>query len=474
MLSRKNIEFVHKRSGSLDPPYTSPGLIGEEGILALILGKDVTNNQCEQKLGEYCKDLGNAGLKPESLHPELKGLCQEAKKKCTDLKTKITTNSDKAKNFLQSFLNVRNNSEIVLSNSQCNYIHVQCIVFHDFSDFLSLCDALYEQCHKDILQTLAYETLSRALSQNLRTQAACEAKIPDFCSKLIRENYYLLWSCFHQKHTCETLVAKKKDNCEFFKKDIGILFKNTHKLEKDCYLCLKNDCKDLKNRCKEKNVLYLSRSHFFNPLEFSPTLQERISLDQLFAEVEALAYHVKKLKSKYDNKMTLRNLCNKINYVEACEQINNDLQAKNKLYTLSGLSELVYDNTYAYLISKCYYLQSHCGNDFVDACRVLKAAYYRAQLYNLAEEVLEEELFGLLHNLNDLNGNKKCAEKLIKDVEKPKETCEALMEDVERRSLQLRSILDKKRDYPEEKDCIVLEKSARIYQKDFEDQNAPL
>ncbi|KAG5520152.1 hypothetical protein PMAC_001228 [Pneumocystis sp. 'macacae'] len=540
-------------SGSLDPSDVPLNLIGKERILALILGENAINDECGQKLEEYCKDLKNIGLKPKDLHPELEGLCQKMKQKCTDLKNEITTNSNKVKVFLQDLSNAFTNSKIILSKAQCNYIHVQCIIFHDFSDFLSLCDTLDEQCHGSILQTLAYEALSRALGRDLKTQANCEAKISNFCSKLIKENYYLLWSCFHQKHTCETLLAEKKDNCELLEKDIETLFKNTHKLEEDCYFLLEKcyfhspvceetiiqDCESLKNRCKEKNILYFPHGYHFNPLEFPFTLEEKIGLNQLFTEVEAsgilnikplflrihrfllLAYHLRNSDQNMTTRCinyledctfsyltkTLRNLCNETDHVQVCEEINNTLQGecnffklaleekglfnittgiKNKLYTLDKLFKIIHEKAYTDLISKCYYLQSLCGVNFVNACRILKVVHYRAQLSNLAKEVLEGELFGFLHDLGS-GGIKGCVLKLVEKCKKvrndsidlflmclkPKETCEALMEDVGRKALQLQSILNEKRDYPEEKDCIVLEKKCENLSKDFEELNAP-
>ncbi|KAG5517812.1 hypothetical protein PMAC_000265 [Pneumocystis sp. 'macacae'] len=544
---------IHKeiqRSGSLDPPYASPDSIGEEGILALILGKDAINKECEQELEKYCNDFGNMGLKSKDFHPALEGLCQEIKQKCTDLKTKITNTSENAKKFLQGLSNSLGSSQTTLNKVKCNYVHLQYMVFQEFPDFHSLCNTLDEQCHAYILQTLAHEALSRALGKNLKTQLACETTITDFCLKLSGENYYLFSSCFHQKYTCETLFIEKKNNCESLEKDIKNLFENIHKLEKDCHPLLEKcyfhsssceetiiqNCKDLKNHCKGKNISYSPYGHPFDPLKFPPTLQEKIGLNQLFAEAETLGvlnikllllemhrfilftYHVKNSSDKKMERCTnylgnctfkyltkkLWDLCNTTNPTNICRQINNTVQpecksfqltlekngffninAKTKFHTLDKLFKMTYEEIYTDLISRCYYLQSVC-DDLIEACKVVKAAYYRTQLSNLAKEVLEGELFGFLHDLGS-GGIKGCALKLVEKCKKvrndsidllsmclkPKETCEALMEDVERKALQLQSILNEKRDYPEEKDCIVLEKKCENLSKDFEELNAP-
>ncbi|KAG5514037.1 hypothetical protein PMAC_000659 [Pneumocystis sp. 'macacae'] len=481
----KNI-VLHKRysaskklDGSLDPPDASINLLGEEQILALILGKDAISDKCQQNLEKYCKNLGGIGLEPKDLHPALEEFCQKAKQKCTDLKTKITNVSGNARSFLLYLSSSLTSAEFTLNKVQCNYVHVQYTIFREFASFRSLCDNLDEQCHEAILETLTYEALSRALVRNLETEEACNAKIPDFCPVL------------------ETVVRGK----------ISCIPPPPH-------------------------------THLFDPLKFPPTLQEKIGLDRLFTEAEAvgllniklsfpeirhfllLAYHNTNPSNDkiarctyYLGNCTFRHLkelgglCNKTNHTEVCEQINNTVKgecdsfrltlqqkglfklkngAKNMFYTSDRLSEMIHEKVYADLISKCYYLQSHCGADFLDACGTLKAAYSRAQLFNLAKEVLLEELFGFLHDWTS-DGVKKCAVKLVERCQKvrndsidllsmclkPGETCEELMWDLGRRSSQLYSILGKKRDYPEEKDCVILEKECENLSKDFEEFNAP-
>ncbi|KAG5518822.1 hypothetical protein PMAC_002352 [Pneumocystis sp. 'macacae'] len=534
---------------------TLPDIPIEEQILALILGKNAIDDQCEQKLEEYCKNLRGMGLEPKDLHPALEEFCQEAKQKCTDLKTKITNVSGNARSFLLDLSSSLTSAEFTLNKVQCNYVHVQYTIFREFTSFRSLCDSLDEQCHEAILETLTYEALSRALVRNLETEKACNAKIPDFCPVLAGENYYLFWYCFLQKHICKVLPAREKEICKSLKEDIKTVLENSDKLEKDCHSLLEKcyfhspnckdlvqqECMELRNDCKGENIVYSPpppHTHLFDPLKFPPTLQEKIGLDRLFAEAEAmgvlnvklsfpeirrfllLAYHNTNPSNEeiarctyYLGNCTFRHLkelgslCNTTNRTKVCEEINNTVKgecdsfqstlqekglfklksgAKDMFYTLDKLSEMIHEKVYADLISKCYYLQSHCGTDFVDACGTLKAAYSRAQLFNLAKEVLVEELFGFLHDWTS-DGVKKCAVKLVERCQKvrndsidllsmclkPGETCEELMWDLGRRSSQLYSILGKKRDYPEEKDCIVLEKECENLSKDFEELNAP-
>ncbi|KTW29438.1 uncharacterized protein T551_02054 [Pneumocystis jirovecii RU7] len=511
----KNIEFVHKKSASdpsHDPPLnllldSSLDSLGQEKILALILRKDAIDAQCEKKLEEYCKNLENINLVPENVHPTLKGLCENAEKKCKNLKTQISTTSNNAKGYLEDII-VNISNGMLLGKTHCNYAHIQCVIFREFSSFSSICDEITEQCYRQINEDLVYEALLRALPRDLKSQAACEEKIKESCFKLNRESYYVLWSCFQEEYTCENLL-KKKNDCKSLEKDIKNTLQGVYKLEvcytllEKCYFYLPNckneeiqSCVNLKKYCEEKNIIYPPlHSLSFNPLEFPPTLQEEIGFYRLRDEAAAhgvlivnpistgfdrfilLAYHIKNTAGnrtercikylencafKYLTK-ELADLCNATNHTEICEKIDKEVQgecnslqlafqekklfkmeseAKSKLYTLNGLSEIIYEESYTSLLSKCTYIQSHCNNDLMDACIVLKVAYYRAQFYKLAKDELEKELFGLFRNLNS-SGIRECAVKLTEKCQivrnssinllsmclKPKETCEALAED---------------------------------------------
>ncbi|KTW27981.1 uncharacterized protein T551_02948, partial [Pneumocystis jirovecii RU7] len=499
----KNIEFIHKRSAS--DPSQDPSLdlsldlsldsIGEEKIMSLILGKKAIDNKCKTELEKYCGSLENSGLVPENVHPALKEFCGNVEQKCIDLKDKINTTSNNIWDSLYNIVTSISNKNFHLEKAHCNYAHVQCMFFQEFSSFSSICDQIAEQCHHQINEDLAYEALLRTLPKNVESQVACEEKIKESCFKLNKESYYLLWSCFQKEYTCENLLIKK-NNCKSLKKDIENTFQ-----------------------------------------EFPPTLQEEIGFYRLHDEAAAhgvliikpistgfnrfilLAYHIKntarnrtKRCIKYLENCAfgylteeLENLCNTTNHDEVCEKIDREVQeecdsfklalqkkglmgknVKSQFYTLNKLSKIIYEESYTTLISKCAYIQSHCGVDFTDACGILRIAYYRAQFYKLAKEVLEGGLFGLFHNL-DSDGTKKCIDKLVEKCKvvrnnsinllsmclKPKETCEALAEDVERKSYRLRHALDKTRDYPREKDCLVLEKQCEDLTKDFEELNGP-
>ncbi|KTW25553.1 uncharacterized protein T551_03686 [Pneumocystis jirovecii RU7] len=560
----KNIEFIHKKSTSNLSQNPSQNLLdlsfdlsldslGEEKILTLILGKDAISSQCKKKLEEYCNNLKNSNLVPKNLHPALKELCGNAEKKCNDLKTQINILMNNTnESLLDIALNISTEG-FHLEKKYCNYAHVQCIFFREFPNFSTVCDTMAEQCYHQINEDFAYEVLLRALPRNLENQAACEEKIKEPCFKLNRESYYLLWSCFQKKYTCENLL-KKKSNCKSLEKDIENTFQGAHKLENVCHSLLEKcyfhsrdcengemqNCMELKKRCEKENIKYPSPHNLpFNPLEFPPTLQEEIGFYRLYNEAAShgvlivkslsigfshfilLAYHITnpaqsrtKRCIKYLENCTfeyltkeLADLCNGTNRTEVCGKIDKEVQrecnslqlafqeknlfkikpeARSKLYTLNGLTKIIHEESYATLISKCTYIQSYCNDDLIDACIALKVAYYKAQFYKLAKEVLEDGLFGLFHNLNS-DGTKKCIDKLVEKCKvvrnnsinllsmclKPKETCEALAEDVERKSHRLRHVLDKTRDYPREKDCLVLEKQCEDLTKDFEELNGP-
>ncbi|KTW30571.1 uncharacterized protein T551_01854 [Pneumocystis jirovecii RU7] len=276
---------------------------------------------------------------------------------------------------------------------------------------------------------------------------------------------------------------------------------------------------------------------FFDPIGLPPTLEKRIGFQQIFAKAAAtgilvskptitksyrfllLSLHNKQISAVagcvyYLNRCAfkqlseeLANMCNATNIVEICVELSKqvpeecnslELALKNKglfnmsatdksdLYTLHGLSKIVPEEDYASLVLDCYHLESLCNQSIMDSCNNLRQVYHRSQFYNIAKDKLEKELFGLFRNLSS-SGVKECAVKLTQKCQiarnntidilalclKPEEACKIFAEDVKRKSLHLRHVLDKVRDYPQEKDCLVLEEKCEDLTKDFEELNGP-
>ncbi|KTW31107.1 uncharacterized protein T551_01659 [Pneumocystis jirovecii RU7] len=567
----KNIEFIHKRSASdpsqdpsqnpLDlPSDLSLDSLSEEKVLSLILGKNA-EIQCEKKLKEYCSDLEGLALEPKNVHPTLEGFCKNVKQECKNLETQIDTLSSNAKDYLEDII-TSSSGNMVLGKTRCNYAHIQCVIFREFFNFSSICDEIAEQCYRQINEDLAYEVLLRALPRDSKNQVTCEEKIKESCFKLNRESYHLLWFCFLLEKTCEILVNKIRDNCGAIE-DLKNTLKKTNTLKNDCYPLLRKcyfhssncenekvqSCVEFKKRCKEKNITYPpplpphTHSLSFNPLDFPPTLQEKIDLQQLHTEALTFGiflgrslstkfshfllfsnYYTGDNASKLDNTQSctkslencvsfkylteeLANICSATNKNETCKELNNELKReymslKLLLYNkkLSSVSNTADSKSYSWselpgeiskedcisLNYKCYCIDPYSNNTLYNACRNLRLECFKSATYGLARDVLEEGLFGLFHNL-DSDGIKKCALKLLERCKlvrnnninllsmclRPKETCEVLAEDVERKSHRLRHILDKTRDYPREKDCLVLEKQCEDLTKDFEELNGP-
>ncbi|KTW30573.1 uncharacterized protein T551_01856 [Pneumocystis jirovecii RU7] len=562
----KNIEFVYKRSmsdPSQDPSldlslYLSLDSIGKENILALILGEKAIDNECKTELKKYCNSLRNSGLIPENTHPTLKELCENIEQECTNLNDKINTTSNDTWNSLYDIVTSISDKNFHLEKIHCNYAHVQCMIFRKFSGFSSICNEITEQCYHQINEDLAYEALLRTLPRDLESQAICEKKIKESCSKLNRESYYLLWSCFLLKETCGILLNKTKDNCEDLK-NLKNTLKNVNTLGNDCYPLLrkcyfhssncdeedKQKCAKLKSLCKEKNIIYSLPHHDlpFNPLNFPLTLQEKIDFQQL--HTEALTFGIflgKPLSTKFSHFLLfskhyagenvdnldnaklctkslkncasfeyiteeLANICKKTDQNKVCEELNNELEEeymslKLVLYNkkLSNVSDATNSKSYSWselpgtiskedctsLNYKCYCMDPYSNNTLYNACRNLRLECFKSAIYGQARDVLEEGLFGLLHNL-DPKRTKECIAKLVERCQmvrnnninllsmclRPKETCEALAKDVKLKSHHLRRILDKARDYPREKDCLVLEKQCEDLTKDFEELNGP-
>ncbi|KTW29440.1 uncharacterized protein T551_02056 [Pneumocystis jirovecii RU7] len=557
----KNTEFTYKRSSLdslLDSLNSSLDSLSKEKILVLILEQSAINDQCEIKLKEYCNDLKSINIKPKDLYPILEELCEErkGKQKCTDLKDKITTISNKVKDSLDNINNNIENLKFYLEKKHCNYVHFQCMFFRKFSGFSIVCDNILEQCYEKISKNLTYEVLLRALDGNLKDKTACETKIKDSCQKLNMENFYLIWFCFQKERTCNVLIENAKYNCESLKKNIKNTLENNYKLKEKCYFLLqecyfyssncekedKQECMKLKSFCEEKNIIYPhSHSFSFNPM-ISFTLQEKIGLQQLYSEALAFGvflgkslltslsrflvfsnYYGKNNAEKLNNFQKcinslknctfkyltedLKSICNTVSHDETCRKLNNELQEECrslKLYLynnkLSSVNNNTESNSYSWdqlpetisqedcinFSTKCYYISSYCSNALLNACQNLKRGCSKSAFYKLAYGILEEGLFGLFHNLNS-NRLKKCTDKLVEKCQtlrnrsiyllslclKPKETCKALAKDVEKKSHRLQHILDEKRDYPQEQDCLVLEKKCKDLTKDFNQLNAP-
>ncbi|KTW25474.1 uncharacterized protein T551_03738, partial [Pneumocystis jirovecii RU7] len=563
----KNIEFIHKRSASdpsqdpsqnpLDlPSDLSLDSLSEEKVLSLILGKNAEFG-CEKKLEEYCKDLEGLALEPKNVHPTLEGFCKNVKQECNDLKTQIDTLSSNANEFLMNIIKNISNG-VLLGKTRCNYAHIQCVIFREFHGFSSICDEIIKECSRTIGGNLTYDILLRALTENLKNSSICETKIKESCSKLNKEDYHLMLHCYKYGHTCTVLLNKTKDNCDSFKNFKNTL-KNSNKLKDNCYPLLRKcyfyssncengevqDCMELKKRCEGENITYPPPSHNlpFNPLNFPPTLQEKIGLQEFHTEALTLGVFLEKsLSTKFSHFLLfskhytvdtagnlditelctkslencasfeylteeLRNICKKTDKNKACKELNDELKKeymslKLVLYNkkLSNVSDTTDSKPYSWdelpgtiskedcinLGQKCHYMDPYSNNTLYNACRNLGLECFKSAIYGLANDVLEEGLFGLLHNL-DPKRTKECIAKLVERCQvvrnnsivilsmclKPRETCEALAKDVKLKSHHLRRILDKARDYPREKDCLVLEKQCEDLTKDFEELNGP-
>ncbi|KTW27261.1 uncharacterized protein T551_03255 [Pneumocystis jirovecii RU7] len=328
------------------------------------------------------------------------------------------------------------------------------------------------------------------------------------------------------KDDCENL---KKIN-ETILKNLDIT--TCYLLCNQCYLhqsnCVakevKEKCDQVKKKCEERGFECKLSDYSFDPISSRPTLQKIIGLEESYelAEYNGVLIgkpHIKELlylflllvvdedlkdadkdyrceealklrcsflvemrkdlKDICENENHKRLKCNKtMNFSEKCTNLKKKIFDKHlsttddttpsKLFTWRQLSILPTKEELIYLLSECYYLAEHCLKNLDIACKNVKSASYKKGLDAKTNNLLEEEMRGMLHNLTQDNGKnlKKCQEALLQTCKKynkneelfilcmdPKETCLMLENDIKVKVDDLHRVLNKIRDTPSKRDC---------------------
>ncbi|KAG5513286.1 hypothetical protein PMAC_001657 [Pneumocystis sp. 'macacae'] len=289
---------------------------------------------------------------------------------------------------------------------------------------------------------------------------------------------------------------------------------------------IKKKCDEIKKKCKDQKVECKSSDYHFSPIEPKPTLQKIIGLEESYELAEHNGLLVGKphkktlfylflllaldddlndadndykcqealgLKCSFLTKMSqdLGNICTNETYrIEKCNETRkfqkkcsalkkkiflNNLSTTNnttqsKLFTWRQLSTSPTKEELIYLLSECYYLEGHCPFNLNAACKNVKSASYKKGLDAKANNLLEEQMRGMLHNLTQDNGSnlKKCQEALLQTCKNyknknedlfilcmtPKETCLMLESDIKAKVDDLHRVLNKIRDKPNKHNCI--------------------
>ncbi|KAG5436831.1 hypothetical protein PCANB_001677, partial [Pneumocystis canis] len=376
-----------------------------------------TGNQCKNELEKHCVHLA-------SMSRELLWRCLNVEKTCEDLVDVAKNKCDSLKTKVENVNNVKNDS----------------------------CHSLLEECHFYGPNCKEDEKIKNKCNE-LRTQ--CEDKhdimyIPP-------EGPFIP---IHPRVSIIEKVGLKELYQEMAKK--GVLIERVLFSVEDLILFLsqKKDGEFDQGKCKEvfeKNCTYLK------------TLTKHSKYD---------------CKDKCDNlkgeltrrRNILKQLIND-NYL-----FNEENQARKgaEIKSWHKLASEYISEHCANLESECFYLEARRKTSQESkACQNVFAACYKRGVDAAAYERLESRMRGEFRSLT-VDWSKKCQEKLIKVCEKvktqnhdllalclyPEETCDILRSDIQMKVHQLKDILDSRRDYPEEHDCLELEPKCKILEKD--------
>ncbi|KAG5437909.1 hypothetical protein PCANB_000255, partial [Pneumocystis canis] len=269
----------------------------ETNLFALIVKETYKNNtQCENELKEYCQKFQSLNLKLSNIDPTLEKLCENAGKKCEELKDKVSEQCTYFKEVLSK--KIKKDS---IGEDDCAYYEKICVFLEMacLNNLGELCNKFANLCYQEKREKLITEILIRTLSPNLKTKDACELKLRVHCSLLSKKNDELMLKCFNLQETCAFLVNIIKEKCAI----LGETLTNTIKYGKNlggechphlehCYfygsnceeITVRQNCKKLRKNCEEMNIKYINPTHYFNPMEQIITVAEEINLEQLHTE----------------------------------------------------------------------------------------------------------------------------------------------------------------------------------------------
>ncbi|KTW25487.1 uncharacterized protein T551_03729, partial [Pneumocystis jirovecii RU7] len=270
--------------------------VEEEYVLALLLKNDgLEGSKCKEKLKEYCGNLKKVD-EDFSIYPKLKEICKDDDaKKCTGLKAKVVIKQTSFKEKLDK-ASAKQISQLkdedCLNQKECLFLEG---AFPN--ELKDNCNKLRNNCYQKKREEVAEEALLRALSGSLKEKNSCKEKLKEVCLLLSGENDELMERCFDEEKTCQTLMTKKQDKCQFLKAEIEKLLKKDNELKTKCLPLLrechfygetctinKSDCKNLLDSCRKKDVIYTEPGLDFEPIRPGITLAEEIELEELYKE----------------------------------------------------------------------------------------------------------------------------------------------------------------------------------------------
>ncbi|KAG5513089.1 hypothetical protein PMAC_003407 [Pneumocystis sp. 'macacae'] len=371
----------------------------EEILLALILKEDaVDQKRCKEKLKEYCKALADAKLEPVKVHQKLGEICTNDAK-CTNLQAKINPKCILLKNELEKILPKGSSG---LTDEICKNNEQQCVF-------------LEETCSNDLVEN---------------------------CNK----------SSFEGTNNCGAL----KTDVEAALVEEDKLRENACPLLKRCYFYVAN--------CKEEHMIKCTTpGPHFDPTMLEPLITEDIGLEELYKEVAregiligkplqadttALLSLLVQSPQKHKNS---EDLCDKDkpngNGTKKCEDLEKDIQETCTFLTPKVINNRLFDKKNAHNgIVKWEKLPTFLSNE--ECARLESYCFYFGGSCPDGEKVLE-----VCKELKEENKGTFPYDELLVLCVQPLKALRLLTHDHQMRTVFLREQLDKKRDFPGDKDC---------------------
>ncbi|KAG5513618.1 hypothetical protein PMAC_001050 [Pneumocystis sp. 'macacae'] len=512
----------------------------EEHLLALILQKEDLEEEekCRNKLKGYCQGLKKINPGLDSMSEKLKETCKDdktAEGKCTGLKNKVkvkcTTFKKKLDEACEKQISDLKDDDCKENEKQCLFLEAACP-----DDLKEKCNELRNKCYQRKRDEVADEALLRALNGYLKTDGECKTKIKNVCLELAQESDELLKKCIDTDNTCTPLAKAGQNKCKSLKAKIEEAIKTNEELKKkgqsllmECYFYGKNckneesKCNQLKEKCKEEQIVYFAPGSEFDPTQPEPALAEKIGLEGLYEEAaadgvviekplepdisdllvflsEKTAFDEAKCKNVLETKCdsikhlseSIKELCgNKTGYTDKCEAFKKEFEKKKNLLTImfenkefkddivlwSKLPRYTSDYDYTILQSGCFYFENQ--NSFGTPCKNVKAMCYKRGLDELANEALQTALRGKFYYESaewfetfSKEIVKVCASLKGKSKElfalcvQPEEAIGVLLDDLRIKTNILQEHLDAKRDLPTRQHCTDLLKKCADLEQD--------
>ncbi|KAG5513448.1 hypothetical protein PMAC_001512 [Pneumocystis sp. 'macacae'] len=428
----------------------------EDYLLALIVKEnDLEENECKNKLKEYCEPLKNAGLKDKEIHEKFEGLCEDKKQeaKCKELKGKITKKCTEFKGKLET---VAEKEISKLTSEDCKGNEQQCLFLEGAcsKELTENCNKLRNKCYQKKKDEVAEEILLRALSDDLENANKCKNKIKNVCLALGQESNELMQKCFDTDSTCTSLLQVVQNKCNSLNTEIEGALASNDKLKKNgdfllerCHFygpsCKNNKCDDLKKKCEEEKIIYIPPGPDFDPTEPEITLVEKIGLQKLYEEATTQGVVIGRAlerdpldllvflsgKTNFDDTQcqnVLKNKCNSFKYLgeslkklcenttkhtDICKEYKQKFEKektalttkiesrhfeKDKITLWSGLPDFLTENDCIELQSDCFYYEGQTS--FEKLCKNVKATCYKRGLDALANQALQDKMRGKFYN----------------------------------------------------------------------------